>query len=129
MVFETSGFENSLNFYQQIIPLIFHKNRSKIANTIFNSTDFKSKLTIKLSENIKDLFRKLRKEKLDTELMKNGSKYKYIKSLRSIESWTYPSKFGKIRSVYIYYACKLLNKDPNTYIPLNQLKLIENIQK
>ena len=46
-----------------------------------------------------------------------------------IESWTYPSKDCRVRIFYVYRACRLLNKNPKEYIPLNQLNLIEKASK
>jgi|SRR3989344_1673601 len=124
MTLQTSGFENSLKFYEKIIPYIFHKKRRETAEKIFNGEEFAEKFTIPLSSQLKDLFRKIRKNNLDKILVESG-KYKYINSVRSIESWTYPSKFGKVRSIYVYRACKLLEINPNKYIPQNQLNFVE----
>jgi len=128
LTLQTAGFSNSFKFYEQIIPLIFHKERKKTADRIFLGNDFIEKLTVHLNQNLRFLFKEIIKRKLDRELLQMSSTYRYINSLRSIESWTYPSKAGKVRSVYVYRACKLLNKSPSAYISSNQLKLIEGIQ-
>lgn len=127
LTLQTSGFLNSLKFYNQIIPLIFHRKRKENANKIFLSKDFIGKFTVFLDDNLKSLFREIRKRKLDQDLLNISLRHKYINSLRSIESWIYQSKHGKVRSVYIYRACKLLNKEPNNYIPIDQLKFIGEV--
>ncbi|MEX0920445.1 MAG: LAGLIDADG family homing endonuclease [Candidatus Pacearchaeota archaeon] len=123
---QTAGFMNSWEFYKQIVPLLSHKKRRYSANKIFLGEDFLGKLTIPLNQELKNLFREIRIKKLDEELLNIKARYKYIKSLRSVESWTYPSNKGKIRSVYVYRALKLLNKNPKGYIPREQLNLMEN---
>ena len=129
LTLQTAGFSNTLKFYEQIIPLIFHKERKEISNKIILGEDFIGKFTIPLTQDLKDLFKEIRNRKLDKELIDIEIKYKYIKSLRSIESWTYPSKGGKVRSIYVYEACNLLNKNHKDYIPLSQLNLIERALK
>lgn len=126
LTLQTAGFINSLEFYKQIIPLIFHRQRKRLANKIFLGEDFAGKFTLPLNQELRELFKEVRNRKLGEELLNLKIKYKYIKSLRSIESWTYPSKYGKIRSIYVYKACKLLNKKPEDYMPKNQLNIIEN---
>ncbi len=129
MTLETAGFDNSFKFYQQIIPFIFHTKRKETAERVFTGVEFVSKFTLPLSRNLKDLFIEIGKGKFDKQLLELEVSNKYIKSLRSIESWTYPSKNGKVRSIYVHKACKLLNKNPKEYIPLNQLEFMEKVLK
>lgn len=129
LTLQTAGFLNTLKFYEHIISLIFHKERKEISNKIILGEDFIGKFTVPLNPDLKNLFKEIRNRKLDKELLDIAIKYKYVRSLRSIESWTYPSKNGKVRSIYIYKACDLLNKDPKNYIPLDQINLIENALK
>lgn len=129
MTLETAGFENSLSFYQQIVPFLFHRERKERANKIFISHEFINKLTLSLNDDLRKLFGELRKSKLDRELLNFKLSHNYVRSLRSIESWTYPSKNVKVRSIYIYRTCQLLNKNPKEYIPQNQLEFMEKVLK
>ncbi len=128
MTLQTSGFENSLKFYQQIIPFIFHKKRKQTADLLFLGKDFAGKLFIPLSKELKVLFKEIRNNKLDSNLLDIES-YSYVKSLRSIESWTYPSKGGYVRSIYVYKACLLLNRNPKEYIPSEHINFIRQAIK
>jgi len=127
LTLQTAGFLNTLKFYEQIISLIFHKERKEISNKIILGEDFAGKFNVPLNPDLKNLFKEIRNRKLDKELLDIEIRYKYVRSLRSVESWTYPSKHGKVRSVYVYAACKLLDKNPKDYIPAHQLNFIENV--
>ncbi len=129
LTLQTSGFLNSLKFHQQIIPIIFHRKRKKKADKIFLNNDLLGKLLVPLNENIKLLFEEIIKQDFSNKLLDSLCGYNYVHSLRTIESWTYPSRFGKIRSIYVYKACKLLNREPGSYLPEDQLTFIEKVLK
>ncbi|MEK6792841.1 MAG: LAGLIDADG family homing endonuclease [Nanoarchaeota archaeon] len=125
MTLQTSGFSNSLIFYQKVIPLIFHRKRRQTAEKVFSSQDFIGKLMVPLNGLLKELFKRIIKNGLNNKLLELDLKNKYIKSNRSIEAWTYPSNKGNMRSIYVYKACELLKVNPDLYLPENQLNLIK----
>jgi len=109
----------------KLFLLFFHKKRKETAERIFSGNDFRGKFTVFLTKELKDVFREIRNKKLEGDLL-DMEGYNYIKSFRSVESWTYPSKWGKVRSIYVYKACKLLKKNPYKFVPSAQLKYIKN---
>ncbi len=129
LTLQTSGFENSILFYNKIISYLHNLKRKNKCEKVIISKDFVGKLTVKLNNDIKNLFRELRTKKKDKELLEKLNFYPYVNSLGTIESWTYKSYFGKIRMVYVYFACKLLNKNPYLYIPKEHISLLENVYR
>ena len=127
LTIQTAGFENSHLFYNKIIPYLNNIKRKNKCEKVIISKDFVGKLTIKLNNKLKNLFKKLRSKGKDKLLLEKLKFYSYIKSLRTIEFWTYPLYLGKIRVVYVYFACRLLKKNPYLYISKDYLSLLVKV--